>query len=538
MRQRLRLCPGSEKRTDMLKRIFAGAAAAVLFALLALFPTFADEEAAHAPGGTVTDRASFCAALGGEDVIREETLMLRKDVILDGPIVIAAGEYVLNGAGCSVTKGYAGGHLLSVMDGVSLDLGKKGYVGSDPSLLLTGFDGEDEGSLILVDGDLNVYAGTEICGYSTKEDGGCFRVGGTGMLTLYGGKFSGFRTEGNGGAVYVAENGILNVSGGTVIGCTASRGGAVYLAGRTSLVGGTFQDCKAQQGGGVYLASDQALLGAVCVENCTANDGGGVYAEKGAVLGGVTVKGCGAQRGGGIFLDGNTNSGGFEILNCTAADGAGIYIVGKLQLEQGYFSENAAQENGGCLYIAPSAYVTLNDCTFISGTAKAGGGIWNGGTLDTGCGGLLLCKAEIGSGICSTGKLIFRQSVYVSDTHVVALVSGSEPESGLLTVSGKLTAPVAAKLTLYRTENGEIVPDFTVGRTVMTGSTEDIKDASPRFLLQDGNKKYGVSSDGRLVRVRELPPYLLPALIAAVAVAAVASVTTVVLYRKKHKEEK
>ncbi|MCQ2426072.1 MAG: right-handed parallel beta-helix repeat-containing protein [Lachnospiraceae bacterium] len=479
-----------------------------IFAVLSsvsLLPVYAATEPAHAPGGTVRSAEDFAAALGGETNVRIESLSLRRDLTLDSPIVIEEGSYVLNGAGCEIRRGFDEGDMIVVKHGASLDLGKTGAIGSDASLILTGNDKGKAASLIRVEGDLNLYGGTVLSGQGSSGRGACFCVKENGMLNIYGGEITDCVSTVSGGAIFTEEGGILNIADVTIKNCTAPEGGAISINGRGALLGGTVENCTADTyGGGIFVHSAKVTLGGILCKNCTASLGGGAYVTDATVLNGFSANGCSAERGGGLYLMKDAVSAGFSISSCHADDGAGIYTEGQLTLEAGYFSENTAANRGGCIYISGSGSVIHHDCTFISGTAKYGGGIYNRGTLDMSGGGFMMNKADCGSAVCSEGTVILRKSVIVSKGSHIALVRGDL--GGTIRVEGKLTAPAVSELVPAVMENDVIRPDYTVGTVILEGTEEDVKDAAGRFSMTDANgKEYAVSEKGELKKKVTVP---------------------------------
>ena len=480
-----------------MKRIFLSVVL-ISILLLSAIRVCADTQTVHAPGGTVKSSEDFVAALGGENNVRPDSLSLRRDLTLDSPIVIEEGSYVLNGAGCEIVRGFDEGDMIVVKHGAALDLGKSGAIGSDASLILTGKDKGKAASLIRVEGDLNLFGGTVLSGQGSVGKGACFYVKENGMLNIYGGEITDCVSTYSGGAIFVEDGGILNIADVSIKNCTAPEGGAITVEGRAALLGGTLENCAADTyGGGICVHSAKVTLGGILCKNCTASLGGGAFVSDTAVLNGFSAEGCTALRGGGLYLMKDAVSAGFSISSCQADDGAGIYTEGELTLEAGYFSENTAANRGGCIYISGNGSVIHHDCTFISGTAKYGGGIYNSGTLDMSGGGFMMNKADCGSAVCSEGTVVLRESVIISKGSNIALVRGEN--GGTIRVDGKLTAPAVSELVPAVMENEEIRPDYTVGTVILEGTEEDVKDAAGRFTLTDASgKEYVVSEKGEL----------------------------------------
>ena len=101
-----------------------------------------------------------------------------------------------------------------------------------------------------------------------------------------------------GAAVRVAPGSVFTMDGGSIAGCTALKGGAVYVdgpatagggAGTFTMTGGKITGCTATGtdagGGAVYTAGAMNLSGTAAITSCTAaGKGGGVYVYYKAVL--------------------------------------------------------------------------------------------------------------------------------------------------------------------------------------------------------------------------------------------------------------
>lgn len=506
--------------------------------LLMLFslPCFAGEQDIHVPGGTVRSNDDFVAAFGGEGNIRPETLTLKRDLILDAPLVIEEGSYVLNGAGCAVGRGFDEGDMIVVKNGAALDLGKAGAIGSDASLIITGNDKGKAASLIRVEGDLNLYGGTVLSGQGSSGRGACLSVCENGMVNIFGGEIADCTSSIAGGAIYTAEGSILNIADVTIRNCSAPEGGAIGISGKAALLGGTVENCTADTyGGGISVRSAKVTLGGIVCRNCTADLGGGAFVSQSTVLNGFTADGCTAKMGGGLYLMKDAVSAGFEIIKCSADDGAGMFVNGSLTLEAGYFSENTALNRGGCLFISGTGSVIHHDCTFISGKAKYGGGIYNRGTLDMSAGGFMMNKADCGSAVCSEGSVILRESVIISKGSHIALVRGEA--GGRIRVDGKLTAPAVSELVPAVMENDVIRPDYTAGTVILEGNEDDVKDAAGRFLLTDASGKvYHINEHGLLKRSVVIPTAVW--IYAGIGILLFAGVGTVLVILDKKKKPK
>jgi len=188
--------------------------------------------------------------------------------------------------------------------------------------------------------------------------------------------------EKNGGAVWMADPiGVANVSGGTIEGCTAYRGGAIYMEGGTfNLSGGTICDNQAivesatdagttGRGGGVYVTGGTAnIQSGTLSQNSAQVRGGGLYVtsdkEK---TGTVKVTGGLIQK----------NIAGFETATVPLPDnvgrGGGVYLEGgQFTMEGGTISDNEANYRGGGIFLTQRP--TLTGGTICDNTANNSGG--------------------------------------------------------------------------------------------------------------------------------------------------------------------
>lgn len=215
----------------------------------------------------------------------------------------------------------------------------------------------------------------------------------------------------NGGAVFINDpNGVAKISGGTIEGCTAYRGGAVYMEGGNFSLsdkgsiskntakkelddsGNPVADGTTGYGGGVYVNNGNAdINGGNILKNKAQIRGGGLYVQGGNVTvsdglikeneAGFNIPDGTADvgRGGGVYLDGGvfTMNGGVISENSALYRGGGIFLTKSPELNGGTISGNTAIDNGGGLCIV-NCVVDLepkNDLTISGNKAKNGGGI-------------------------------------------------------------------------------------------------------------------------------------------------------------------
>ena len=208
----------------------------------------------------------------------------------------------------------------------------------------------------------------------------------------------------DGGAVWMQDsNGVAKISGGTIWGCTAYRGGAVYMEGGTFTLSGTGKIEKntaivensttagtTGRGGGVYVTGGTANIESGTVAGNTAQvRGGGIYVSNGNVtMSGGSISGNTASdgnpnnpavgRGGGVYLEGGlfTMEGGTISGNTAKYRGGGIFLTESPTLTGGTISGNTAGDSGGGLCInGDKLELTSADMQIFGNTATKGGGV-------------------------------------------------------------------------------------------------------------------------------------------------------------------
>ncbi len=204
--------------------------------------------------------------------------------------------------------------------------------------------------------------------------------------------------EKNGGAVWMDdENGKTTITGGTISGCTAQKGGAVYmkggtftmtggkLTGNTAVSANTPTDTPTEPTVDPDIPTEAPVLppligeqtnaltgwgGAVCVEggSVTIRDGdfsepdtptkGPSVSDSGQDVHGTRISSNTAVYGGGIYVSGgNVNiHGGIVEKNIASSYGGGVYLTSdgsadgntsEVVLDRGHILENTAIDGGG-----------------------------------------------------------------------------------------------------------------------------------------------------------------------------------------------
>ncbi len=221
--------------------------------------------------------------------------------------------------------------------------------------------------------------------------------------------------EKNGGAVWMDdENGKTTITGGTISGCTAQKGGAVYMKGGTfTMTGGKLTGNNAVKNDtgtpeveptAESTPDENAASGwggAVCVEggSVTIRDGdfsepdtptkGPSVSDSGQDTHGTRISSNTAVYGGGIYVSGgNVNiHGGIVEKNIASSYGGGVYLTSdgsadgntsEVVLDRGHILENTAIDGGG-VYL-PNGNFTV-DCRYHNAEMSYGKHTIHGGEI-------------------------------------------------------------------------------------------------------------------------------------------------------------
>lgn len=516
-------------------------------------------KAIRVPGGIVTDDASFSAALGGNVIIMaEHDITISRDLILEAPLIIQGGEYVFNGAGCKLIRGFEKGDLITVQDGAKIELGRPKKEGEDVSLIISGavktirdengaqsctlseeeadIDPEAvEGALLRVSGKSQVilYYGTEmIDGHSSLSGGGVICDGGTFMsmggivqncsssrsggcvLVQNKGHFvitlgevkNGYAAE-NGGLLAIEETGEATIAGGVMTGGYAKQGGGISAFGTLDMQNGNITLCHAQQGGGVYYGFDNELIGAGLSEH-TAELGGAIYIAKGVKLD-ITELGAESNH---------------------AEIGGAIYNCGSVTLVDGVISSNQATTMGGGFYNAVDAVLYLESGTIGSNVAAFGGGIFNAGMIEGKGISIATNRADLGEGMMNTGTLNTYQGFYCSAGNSLALLP-DENGKGTLTIKEAFLPTQMPSVVPVRAVDDRFVIDYQTDLPLLSGDAAIIEACSKQMKVEkNGSSTYALDSEGRL---KPIYNWILPVIIAIIAVAAIAVGAVIVVRRRR-----
>ena len=300
----------------------------------------------------------------------------------------------------------------------------------------------------------------------------------------------------NGGAVYM-EDGKFDMSGGTITGCSAEKGGAVYISkGEKSLVdpsfsmkGGIIENCiSTGDGGAVYLENGTVTIsgsaqildnvsrgsgGAVCVRktsssvpsftmsgghldrNVAVSGGGAVYIEGGSVtVSGGSISGNLVEEGNGGAVC--INSGSFTMPSDGAAEingnvaqmssgsvggyGGGVYVTSgsekvDVDILSGMIKGNSSSKRGGGIAVDMSSGVEAEVVVGVSGSSSTDNPDITGNvTLYEGGG--LYVNGSAADVIINSGQIVDNRTVgYVANPDVMN-------EGGMVTLNGGEVASV------------------------------------------------------------------------------------------------
>ena len=312
---------------------------------------------------------------------------------------------------------------------------------------LTGNAAEaDGGALYMADASavFSMTGGT-VSGNSAVNGGGVYSDGEV-RIENKAAVISSNTATGNGGGVYVGAAGSFALSAGSVgakdAPNKAADGSGVYLAGSATLTGGSIAyngTANVGNGGGLYITGAQDItLNGTEISNKIAANGGGIYAaspagEEGESEREVTLtlaKGTvsnnnASQNGGGIYMSVNVNAsmiGGTLGGGNEASLGGGAYVQGSFELNGGSVTANTATINGGAVYVAEGATMTLTKGTVANNTATANGGaIYVEAESDTAYGSLRIASGTV-SGNSATG---LGGAVYLEDYARMRVLDGT-----------------------------------------------------------------------------------------------------------------
>lgn len=203
-----------------------------------------------------------------------------------------------------------------------------------------------------------------------------------------------------GGLVYLAKGCYFNMYGGKLIGATANRGGALYIASSTAYA----------------QLVDSSMIG------CSATkSGGGIYS-----LGNLTLKNC-------------------TLIGCETGDyGGNIYAYGgSLTVSENTLIESgvshATSKGGGNVYATNGCEVSITDSTIRNGYAAV-----DGGNVFFAKGTQTLTNVTITGGVCGSQGA----NLCISDSSAVTTLNGCSISGDVCCSAGSLTLKGATKIGL------------------------------------------------------------------------------------------
>jgi hypothetical protein len=365
--------------------------------------------ASAAPGDTIT----FNTALSGKTIHLASTLILDRDVIINGSALASkitiSGDTDNNGTG-NVYVFYVASGVTATLDGVIITKGATSDMGGGIYNL---------GTLTVMNSTLSGNTAVDSCG------GGIYN---NGALTLTNSALSG-------NSAYWA-GGIVNDSGGTLIitnstlsgnSATDNSGGGIYNYGTLNVTNSTLSGNSAVgDGGGIYnfgalTITDSTLSG----NSSTGGHGGGIYTDYGTLnVTNSTLSGNSAGIGGGIHIAAN-NTGILTVVNSTLSGnsanyGGGVTNEGTLIVTNSTLSGNTATDYGGGGFYNFGGALTITNSTLsdniAAGSYSEGGGITNEGTLTLTNSTLSGNSAIDGGGIYNYDTLNYANTIIANST--------------------------------------------------------------------------------------------------------------------------
>ncbi len=514
---------------------------AVLFIFASLPIVFSAASATAVPGGTVTSYDELYAALGGEETAtlkkndKGETVAIQifENIDLSAAVNITSGEYVIYGAGSTITASYKEGSYFEISGENTI------VVFGNPegsTTVDTTFDGREvsrNGAVISIESKarLAIYSGTVFKNVVTTASGGA--IINKGELLLYGGKFEKCRAVVSGGAIYSEGESVL--ASGIITECSSDIGGAVYNGGKATFIGTEFKKCVADKGGAIYNASEMKYASSTATE-CKARLGGAVYNENSCEILGGSISLCAAENGegGGIYNVADLIFTAGSLENSTAKNGGNIYNNGKLTLEQNSSMQIGKAVYGGNIYNDKQGKIESNGGSVTLGKAEFGGGVYNLGEMMLVGGNYHSNRANVaGDGILNHGKVNMTKNGYIDSDNDFFVVLSEDNLHALHVLEGWEYNKQIVKISCgIVTDNGYEYKE-SVGDTILIIDDDSVV-VNDRFALYNNNGLV-ISQNGKLIEApmdNKIVFYIAGAVVAfAIVVAAI--VVTVRYFDKK-----
>lgn len=481
----------------------------------------------QAPGGEVTDAASFVEALGGDAcawIDGDGEICLRSDVYVENPIIIKEGNFTLNGASCCLRTENEQSALFVLEEGTQLNLGSDNNRDAEETLILEG-DIRSQPMIAVEGGTLNIYAGLLAQG-NTSANGGVIALS-AGTVNMEGGVFE--ECSANfGGGVYIS-GGTFNFTGGQIRTCHAVKaGGGIFQAGGTvNLGGGTIgsvlqretydssvhledeQGCSADEvGGGMAVWGGKLQFSAGSITACSALTGGGLYVglpeafaedEGYAPCEVIFVSGsiyqCSAEeKGGSLFAGSDVGILYGEMLYGSAVDGGNLYICEDttVVLSGGAVMNGNASGYGGGVYNLGNFQMAEGTVNY-NDSAMPGGGIANFGKFYYSGGSIGYNESAFAFGHCllNAGMTEFSQDCYVGgDNDLAVVISDSLGIAHPIVMNGEVscTTTIARILPVIMNADGSYSLSYTEGMPMLAvteGNAKPVADYAGLFAVLD-----------------------------------------------------
>ena len=477
----------------------------LIFVLSALQITFSAASSVTVPGGTVTSYEELFYALGGSDtsaIKRNDkgdivAILIFENIELSSPIKITSGEYVIYGAGSTVTASFSDKSFIEIS-------GEETYViigNPDGSTTIdTTFDCKEASrgaSIITVESGsvLGIYSGTVIKDVICTSSGGA--ITNKGELLMYGGTMQKCRAVISGGAVY--NEGEVVFASGSITECSSDIGGAVYNSGKAIFIGVEIKSCVADKGGAVYNSSEAKFASSV-INECKARMGGAIYNDKTCEVLGGNISLCTADENGGAIYNASdlTLSAG-TIQNSSAINGGNVYNNGTLTFDNNISITTGKAVRGGNIYNDNLGSITSNGGSVTLGKADFGGGVFNLGEILLQGGNYHANNATVaGKGFLNHGSVSMTKNGYIDPNNDFFVVLSEDNSHALIVLEGWEYNKQIVKLSCGIVSNGAYEYMEKVGDTllVLNDKSVIVKD---RFALFN-EQGLLLSQNGKLIK--------------------------------------
>jgi len=292
---------------------------------------------------------------------------------------VQGGEYVLNSDRTLSLSGITGGRASITIVG--------GFAGTGESETTT-FSGDGVQGIFEINGLVDVYLSR--CSFANASGGAIKVTGSDSYLELSRCEFTGSRAD-FGAAMQVSAGTVLARNTSFISNAASSAGGAIRISGGTaSLQACSFTGNNAPEGGAI-LAEGEAVL---VLENlddkqnsfssnaATSRGGGALFIQEDArvEINDViwTDNNAAAEDacGGAIWKEGSVeleiNGGSFSGNNSSSAGGAIHIVEGTVTMNGVKTITSNTAKNGGCISVAGSSTLNLNNCTFNNNKNSTG----------------------------------------------------------------------------------------------------------------------------------------------------------------------